>query len=424
MSKRDWIVCQIGAREHYVIAAELHRRGLLRALCTDTWAGPGTLLRLASSIAGNSAQNIRDRYTPHLQDALVLSESPLTTALEAARKGLGQVKADCQSMMQANRRFASTMAERLKKGRLFESAGAKPPAVFAYSYGALEILRAAKAAGCLTLLGQIDPGPEEDRLVASQARKRGLHVTAEGKWPEQYWELWREEVSCSDFVIANSKWSAELLTRGGVPENKIRVVPLAYQTAAASGDLSAAGTNARVYPARFTLDRPLELLFLGQAGIRKGIIELVEAMDRLQGQPIRLSVVGAASPEVSQHKGSNAMIAWLGQRPRSEVAAFFRQSHAFILPTYSDGFGLTQLEALAEETPIIASSFCGDVVQHGIQGLVIESVTPSAIEEALRWAIANPRALAGMSGQCRPRLAAFTPASVVDALQAHSETAP
>ncbi|MES2568820.1 MAG: glycosyltransferase, partial [Verrucomicrobiota bacterium] len=39
------------------------------------------------------------------------------------------------------------------------------PVVFAYSYAALEIFRFAKSCGWTTVLGQIDPGKEEENLI-------------------------------------------------------------------------------------------------------------------------------------------------------------------------------------------------------------------------------------------------------------------
>src|SRR5262249_2317415 len=75
--RRDqWIVCQTGAREHYVLAAELHRRGQLAALCTDIWAREGSLWKMAASLSGARGRKLCDRYEPALRGARVFSESP------------------------------------------------------------------------------------------------------------------------------------------------------------------------------------------------------------------------------------------------------------------------------------------------------------------------------------------------------------
>ena len=69
----------------------------------------------------------------------------------------------------------------------------------------------------------------------------------------------------------------------------------------------------------------------------------------------------------------------------------------FILPTLSDGFALTQLEALAHRLPVIASRRCGEVVIDRMNGLLLEEPTAEAIEEALRSCLHNPDQLAQFS---------------------------
>ena len=56
-------------------------------------------------------------------------------------------------------------------------------------------------------------------------------------------------------------------------------------------------------------------------------------------------------------------VRWIGPVSRAKTAAFYRQADLLVFPTFSDGFGLTQLEAQAWKLPIIATKFCGDVVQ-------------------------------------------------------------
>jgi glycosyltransferase involved in cell wall biosynthesis len=63
----------------------------------------------------------------------------------------------------------------------------------------------------------------------------------------------------------------------------------------------------------------------------------------------------------------------------------------------SDGFGLTQLEALAHRLPVIASRRCGEVVTDGVNGLLLDEPTTAAIEEALLSCLHNPDQLAQFS---------------------------
>jgi glycosyltransferase involved in cell wall biosynthesis len=58
-----------------------------------------------------------------------------------------------------------------------------------------------------------------------------------------------------------------------------------------------------------------------------------------------------------------------------------------ILPTLSDGFAITQLEALAHGCPVIASQHCGTVVTHGLNGWLLPSLEPEAIADIILQAM-------------------------------------
>jgi glycosyltransferase involved in cell wall biosynthesis len=408
--KEQWVVCQIGAREHYALAAELHRRGQLAALCTDIWTSQGSSWSMAASLLGKRGRKLRERYEPALRGANVFSESPIEFGTRAMA-GFTRGHSDWDWIMAANRRFGVRMAHRLERSGILRPHDRRKPVVFAYSYGALEILQAAKSADCIAILGQIDPGPEEDALIARVAECHGHTGYVAARPPQRYWDEWRRECGLADVVIVNSSWSATLLTRAGIPDEKIRIVPLAYRS-----DTAANNRPRRVYPKSFSAGRPLKLLFLGQINLRKGTLELIAAMRRLTSAPVRLLMVGPVEPGLQQYLNLPANVEWVGPISRSAVEDEYRQSDLFVLPTHSDGFAITQLEALAHGLPVIASRHCGEVVIDGQNGYLIDTVTVDAIEEQLRSALVDPQALAGMSARAPAGVAKYAPERVVDAL--------
>ena len=147
------------------------------------------------------------------------------------------------------------------------------PILLSYSYAALEPFRFAKLRGWKTLLLQIDPGPEEERIVAEEvARVPALA----GEWqaaPSNYWASWHQECDLADRVIVNSEWSRECLMRSGIPNEKLTLIPLAYE-ALEGGDQRSEIRQVRSYPARFTQNRPMRVLFLGQVNLRKGVAQI------------------------------------------------------------------------------------------------------------------------------------------------------
>ena len=153
----------------------------------------------------------------------------------------------------------------------------------------------------------------------------------------------------------------------------------------------------REYPAHFTADRPLRVLFLGQINLRKGIARLLKAARSFQSQPVDFLMVGPIQINIPEDLRSNRNIRWVGPVTRNKVRNYYQQADVLILPTLSDGFALTQLEALAHRVPVIASRRCGEVVTDHVNGLLLEEPTAAAIEEALRFCLHNPDRLAQFS---------------------------
>src|SRR5262249_6263212 len=141
----------------------------------------------------------------------------------------------------------------------------KPRTVFAFSYAAREILQFARSRGWQTVLGQIDGGPREERIVSGLGEENRLDCNQLESAPAEYWKEWREECALADRIVVNSTWSQSLVEAEGVLTSKLRVVPLAYEGSSEAAEFR------REYPEAFTSARPLRVLFLGSICRRKGI---------------------------------------------------------------------------------------------------------------------------------------------------------
>ncbi|MBB5039609.1 glycosyltransferase [Prosthecobacter dejongeii] len=265
----------------------------------------------------------------------------------------------------------------------------KPRVVFAYSYAAKEILVFAKQRGWQTVLGQIDPGPLESELVLKEYARLNLHPSYLYQSPAEYWQDWRQETALADRILVNSPWSLECLQQQGVAAGKMEVIPCAYEVA------FSASQEKRSWPNQFTQARPLRVLFLGQTIIRKGIHILMKAASQMLDDPIQFEVAGGGLDHPNLGIPSN--VNWRGPVSREETGKLYEAADVFILPTLSDGFAITQLEALARGIPVIASRLCGQVVRDQENGLILDEVTPEAITGALRKLLESPLLLEKMS---------------------------
>ncbi|TVR53719.1 MAG: glycosyltransferase [Puniceicoccaceae bacterium] len=378
-----WIFCQLGSREHYAIPRLLHRRGRLAALLTDFWAPPGSLWhRLGPAIPAR----LRERFHPELAEARVLHPGIRRPLFDLRSRALRRTP--WETTLRRNAWFQAWHQRRLH-ALLDRDLRGRPGVFFAFSYAAGDLLRAFRSRGWKTILGQIDPGKLEEDLVAAEAARIGAE-TGFARPPATYWKSWHTELEAADLVAVNSPWSAEALVRQGVSDKKLRVLPLAYEAPSAP--------RPREYPPAFTPERPLRVLYLGQIILRKGAHLLLETMAGLPDAPIELSFVGPADLPLPAPADGWPRIVATGPVSRREAAEHYRRADCFILPTLSDGFALTQLEAQATGLPVLASRFCGAVVQDGVNGRIIDPLTPERIREILTWCLDHPRELARLAG--------------------------
>lgn len=435
-----FIVCQIGAREHYAIPRALHASGKLAGMFTDFWVPPESVF---SHLPG--ARRLRDRFHPDLTDAPVQAPNTRMLAFELqqrlakrqswdtipARNNLFQQLACAKlSYLFPDSCSLSPVSCSLSPDpcSLSPISSASPshftplgtsgpaqrssPTVFSYSYAALEIFRHAKRRGWRTVLGQIDPGPEEERIVAAE-RERYRHLAS--SWqpaPTTYWESWREELELADCIIVNSEWSRQCLLKEHVPPQKIEVVPLVYgektedletedrrqeSQGTEDGEQGAGVRRQETGPPNGLILNPLSsipspqspnlrVLFLGQINLRKGVGRLLDAMRLLKGEPVELTLAGPVEIDPTAW-ADLPNVRWVGPVARSEVGRYYEEADLFILPTLSDGYAITQLEALSHGLPVMASKHCGAAVTHGENGWILDDLEPETIATAIRRAM-------------------------------------
>jgi len=376
-----WICCQLGAREHYAIPRALFRLGVLQDLVTDAWVPPSSLL---ARISGH-ASKLAERFHDELSDARVKDFGFSLILFETFARARGL--SGWRKIIARDRWFQRKVVNDLTSDIGPQTSDS--PILLSYSYAALEPFRYAKAHGWKTLLVQIDPGPEEERIVAEEAARVPQLAADWQAAPPEYWTFWREECKLADRIVVNSEWSREGLVRGGVPSEKMSVIPLAYEVSEIRSQKSDVRC-ARIYPARFTHERPMRVLFLGLINLRKGVARLLEAARILRDEPVEFWMVGPVEIANASTSGDRGRVRWFGPVTREKAADYYRNADVFILPTLSDGFAITQLEAQAHGLPVIASKNCGKVVENGVNGIILDEPSAACIAHAVHDCIASP----------------------------------
>src|SRR5262245_60537466 len=181
---------------------------MLQCVLTDAWFPPSSLLL---KLVGQNPK-LAERFHYELADARMQGFSSSLIFFETLARALGLQ--GWPKILPLDRWFQRKVinALELEVGRQTST----PPMLLSYSYTALEPFRYAKARGWKTVLVQIDPGPEEEKIVAEEvARVPALA----GEWnaaPPDYWARWRQECDLADRIIVTSEWSSEGLIRRGM----------------------------------------------------------------------------------------------------------------------------------------------------------------------------------------------------------------
>ena len=377
-------VCvHIGARAHYLLPKALEKRGKLRWLITDSWIFSSYLRQTLKHSSGFIAKSLAGRFAPDIPSHKVLSFGTSFLLFEMYLRI--RYKGVWQQIIARNEYFEKKATQLVKNINEYDS-------LLGISYTSLAVFKQAKQKSKKTILFQIDPAIEEENIVSEVADLyKNLYPTHWQKAPQKYWLQWKQECELADVILANSDWTKQALTNHGIQEQKIKIIPLPIEVKKENHDFK------RRYPASFNTERPLRCLFLGTLTLRKGIHIVLDVARQLEGYPVQFILIGNSELQIdfSQYKN----VSYKGVVSREETNRHYQQADVFLFPTLSDGFGLTQLEAMSWKLPVIASKYCGEVVVDGVNGLVLQQNTPEELFNVLLSCLQQPSLLLSLSEQ-------------------------
>ncbi|WNZ27306.1 glycosyltransferase family 4 protein [Leptolyngbya sp. NK1-12] len=259
-------------------------------------------------------------------------------------------------------------------------------AVYGYEYGCLATFQAAKQQNIARIYDV--PSPEHDfveNLLEKEFRKFPELQSPYRQYcrarQEIRTERRRQEWQLADLIIANSEFTKASYVAAGVDENKVRVVPYGAPS---------------VHPEAYTHSVPnnvkVRFLWAGTFSVRKGAHYLLQAWKQLHPEAAaQLDVYGAMGLPESLLRMVSDSVYMTGTVPRSELYPIYRRSDVLVFPTLCDGFGMVVTEAFAQGLPVITTDRAGaaDLVQHGVNGLIIPAGDVQALAEALEWCITH-----------------------------------
>jgi len=204
--------------------------------------------------------------------------------------------------------------------------------------------------------------------------------------------------SVADLYISISKKMRRELIDLGIPKNKIRLL--------------LNGIDAKTFhPSEKKSDNLV--LFVGRITYAKGLHILLESLRYLK-KKIHLVIIGPSDWDIeyfreilvrmeNENKKGEHKITYLGSQEQTNIIEWYQKASVFVLPSFREAFAIVNLEALACETPVIATNIGAipEVIQHGKNGILIPPNNAIKLAEAIQYLLDNKdvRARFGREGR-------------------------
>jgi alpha-maltose-1-phosphate synthase len=251
-------------------------------------------------------------------------------------------------------------------------------AVYAYEDGALESFRAAQERGITRLYDlPIAHWRTLHRLLSEEAERlpewaptmEGLRDSAAKHARKD------EEIRLAEHILVASSFTRSSLVGHFGEGIRVSTVPYGCPPPLVA------------HPAQRRPGEPLHLLFAGHLAQRKGIADLIAALDRL-AIDWRLTLAGPrpqSAPPALGRLLADPRCTWLGVVPHRTLLEAMTRAHVFVFPSIVEGFGMVITEALAAGLPVITTPNTAgpDILAEGHDGFVVPIRAPDALAERI-----------------------------------------
>ena len=139
-------------------------------------------------------------------------------------------------------------------------------------------------------------------------------------------------------------------------------------------------------------ERAKVLLLVGHDALKKGVLEVLEAIhllgDRYKNLLFFIIGSGGATEVVQQRIKRlqlSSVVRAVGVCPQGEIAQWYQASDIVTLPSWREGVPNSLVEAAACGRPVVASNIMGipEIVEDGKSGLLVQPGDPAGLSQAL-----------------------------------------
>jgi glycosyltransferase involved in cell wall biosynthesis len=262
-------------------------------------------------------------------------------------------------------------------------------------------------------------------VVLFYCRLKGIKIvisadSTEGDNPNVGWRetLKRFVVSKAQGFFCYGSKSAEYILKLGMKPKHILVANNSVD------NNRVASVHAEAFKTRDEVKQSFKLrkynfIYVGRLIGVKNLENLLAAYKALADSDWGLIVLGDGNEEVKlkKYKSDNNLdgICFIEGQPWYDVPKILALADVFILPSYSEPWGLVVNEAMASGLPVIVSNKCGsayDVVIDGINGYTFNPYNIEELTSVCKKFVENPESIVPFGKQSREIISRFSPENV------------
>ncbi len=196
-----------------------------------------------------------------------------------------------------------------------------------------------------------------------------------------------------DRAIAVSDDLAETMKSLGINKDKIIILRNAVDT-----ERFKSFKNTKFRHKYGVKENEILILFVGYLDTFKGIFELIDTFYEInkKNKNVKLMMVGTGPKKDElkkkiSHLGLRSYVMLTGAVSNTEIHSYYQMADVFVLPSYTEGFPLSVLEAMACGIPVVASNVGGihEIVKNGLSGFLVYPKKREELTEKLNLIIDN-----------------------------------
>lgn len=211
----------------------------------------------------------------------------------------------------------------------------------------------------------------------------------------RFLSLTRQGLERSEYILSNSNWTNKWLLKvfGSRLKRKTRIIPCGVDLEAYPRD-----HQIKIINKKYNLKDKKVVIFVGRLTWEKGVEYLLKAAPKIKGE---IFIIGGGAEKEKLEKMAAKMklknvhfLGYFGKEYINELREFYKRADCVVLPSVCDeGLGIVILEAMASETPVVATNKGGIplAVKDGKTGFLVRAKSGKVIAGAVNKIITNEK---------------------------------